>query len=217
MKPKRRFWTPEEDAALRSRYPHEDSASLAADLGRSLSAVYGRAERLRLEKSPQYMLEQMAASAEKLRSAGAASRFAAGLKPWNKGVKGLQIGGEGSRFQLGNRPHNWREIGSEELRGDGHLYRKVTDDGPPHTHCRPVYLLLWEAEHGPVPRGHAVIFRDGNYRNISLDNLELVSRSDLMRRNTIHRYPAELKEVMRLKGRVVRIINQREKAREEQD
>lgn len=215
MKSKRRFWTPQEDAVLRSRYPHEDTATLAVELGRSEKSVYGRAGKLTLGKSPQYMLAQMAASAEKLKAAGASSRFSAGLKPWNKGLKGIAMGGHGARFQVGNRPHNWREIGSEEWRGDGHLYRKITDDGPPHTHCRPVYLLLWEAEHGPVPRGHAVIFRDGNYRNISLDNLELVSRRDLMRRNSIHRYPAELKEVMRLKGRVVRIINQREKAREE--
>jgi hypothetical protein len=42
-----------------------------------------------------------------------------------------------------------------------------------------------------------------------IDNLALVSRRELCRRNSIQRYPEELRELMRLKGRVMRQINKR--------
>jgi hypothetical protein len=214
--PRRRRFTEAEDAAIRARYPTELASTLAADLGRTIRSVYQRADRLGVKKAPDFIAELLAEQAARLRAVGSATRIQPGQEPWNKGMKGLQIGGEGTRFAPGNRPHNWRPVGSEERRADGHLYRKITDDGPPHTHCRPVYLLLWEAAHGPVPRGHAVIFRDGNYSHITLENLEMVSRRDLMARNTIHRYPQELKDLIRLKGSVTRIINKRDNGDEKQ-
>jgi hypothetical protein len=213
---KRRYFTADEDTVIRARYPDELTADIAADMGRTVTSVFDRAARLGVAKSAAYLAKKQVEHTARLTQAGIASRIKPGETPWNKGMKGLQIGGGGTRFAPGNRPHNWREIGSEELRGDGHLYRKITDDGPPHAHCRPVYLLLWEAAHGRVPRGHAVIFRDGNYSHITLENLELVSRRDLMARNTIHRYPQELKDLIRLKGSVTRIINKRDKGDEKQ-
>lgn len=36
----------------------------------------------------------------------------------------------------------------------------------------------------PVPAKHNVIFRDGDVNNIAIENLELVSNKDLMRRNS---------------------------------
>jgi hypothetical protein len=43
---------------------------------------------------------------------------------------------------------------------------------------RPKHHLVWESHHGqPIPKGHAVIFGDGNNRNFDPDNLILVSRA----------------------------------------
>jgi hypothetical protein len=39
--------------------------------------------------------------------------------------------------------------------------------------------LLWEKANGPLPKGHFVIFADGNSRNFALDNLLLVSSAEI--------------------------------------
>lgn len=78
----------------------------------------------------------------------------------------------------------------------------------------PVHRLVWEAAHGPIPSGHAVVFRPGQHsvdeRAITLDKLELVTRAELMRRNSYHtNYPPELKKLVQLRGALVRKINHR--------
>jgi hypothetical protein len=210
-----RRWTEQEDALLRARYPDEDTETLCAVLGRKRKNVYARADRLGLRKSEEFIAAQHEAAARRLSD----SCFAKGSAPWNKGKAGAYRisagGGRGRVFLPGNRPPNYRELGSEVWRSDGHLYRKISD-APGNKNCRPVYLLLWEAHHGSVPSGHAVAFRDGNYRNITLANLELVTRAEMMLRNTVQRYPEELKAVIRVKARLTRVIQQREEqAREE--
>jgi hypothetical protein len=49
-----------------------------------------------------------------------------------------------------------------------------------------------------IPRA-VVNFIDGNYMNCELSNLRLKTRGEMAIMNSIHRYPAELQEVMRLK------------------
>lgn len=74
-----------------------------------------------------------------------------------------------------------------------------------------VHVLLWEEYNGKVPSNHAVVFKDGNKQNITIENLELVTRAELMRRNTIHRYPVELKQAIRLTNKLRRTINEKSK------
>jgi len=40
------------------------------------------------------------------------------------------------------------------------------------------HRLIWEAANGPVPDGHIIAFADGNYHNLALDNLVLLSYSE---------------------------------------
>lgn len=51
---------------------------------------------------------------------------------------------------------------------------------------RPQQPLLWEAAYGPVPKGHKIIFGDGNRLNVCLDNLILVTDAQLARLNQYH-------------------------------
>lgn len=78
-----------------------------------------------------------------------------------------------------------------------------------------MHVLLWEEHHGPVPINMCVCFKDGNKAHIALNNLELLTRAERMRRNTIHRYPEELKSAIRAIGKLKRTI--REVEHEEQD
>ncbi len=50
---------------------------------------------------------------------------------------------------------------------------------------------------------------------ITLDRLELVTRQELMRRNSIHRLPDELRDIVRTKGVLSREINKQTRSRTE--
>lgn len=155
-------------------------------------------------------------------SRGGGTRFQPGQAAWNKGLH-YQPGGrsEETRFKPG-RPasaaRNYRPVGSLRLSRDGCLERKVTDDPSvvPAKRWVGVHRLVWSAAHGPVPDGHAVAFLPGRRTTIeaeiTLDALELVTRQELMQRNTYHNYGPEIAKAIQLRGAINRQINKRAKA-----
>lgn len=42
----------------------------------------------------------------------------------------------------------------------------------------------WEQNHGPIPKGMNVVFKDNNPRNMEISNLELITDAELSRRNS---------------------------------
>lgn len=116
-----------------------------------------------------------------------------------------------------NEAHNYRPIGSTRVL-NGVLERKVTDDPNlyPARRWVPVARLVWESERGPIPPGMAVAFRPGLQTiiesEITIDRLELATRADLMRRNTVHNLPKPLAQVVQLRGALIRQINRRSRA-----
>jgi hypothetical protein len=103
----------------------------------------------------------------------------------------------------------YKPIGTERVAKDGYLQRKVNDDLPLQARWRAVHVLLWEAAHGPVPKGHAIAFRNGDKRDIRLDNLQCISRRELMARNSVHNLPKPLAETIQLLGALNHVIRQR--------
>lgn len=206
----RRHWSTDEIQKLQTRYANEPTATIAEDLGRSITSVLAKANDLGLAKSPEFL---RGPHSGRLRGVeGASTRFSAGQTPWNSGMKGLKTGGrsEETRFKPGSKPQTWRPVGSERTTADGYLQRKMTDTGYTPRDWVGVHILVWMEHHGPIPEGHSVIFRDRNKQNITLENLELVSRSELMKRNTIHRYPPELKSTIRAVSKLKRLIKERD-------
>lgn len=111
---------------------------------------------------------------------GRTGYFEKGHVPHNKGTHpGSYPGMVPTQFKKGHTPHNHRPVGSERLNRDGYLERKIAE---PKT-WRLVHVINWEAVHGPVPKGHAVIFKDGDKTNPDVSNLLLVSRAELARMN----------------------------------
>jgi hypothetical protein len=109
-------------------------------------------------------------------SNGRDCRFRPGQIPFNKGRKGrCPPGSEKGWFKPGNRPQTWLPPGTEVVNGDG--YVKVKTRNPRTWKFK--HRLVWEQAHGKIPRGHVVIFADGNRLHCALDNLLLVSRSEL--------------------------------------
>ena len=103
----------------------------------------------------------------------------------------------------------YKPIGTERVTIDGYLERKINDDMPLQKRWRAVHIVHWEQVNGPLPAGHALVFRDGNKRNICLENLELLTRAELMRRNSCHNHGPEIAELVRLRAIITRQINKR--------
>lgn len=204
-------WTPEMIATLRAEYPDVRTQDLAERLGVTPYQVYGKAWKLGLRKSEAFLAIPVARRLNGV--VGGATRFVKGQRPWNYGMKGLDIGGVSHRFVKGERQGRavalYQPIGAERVTDEGYRQRKVNDDLPINKRWRSVHVLMWEEAHGPIPAGHALVFRDGDKTHITLDNLELITRAELMRRNSCHRYGEEIAKLIQLRGALTRQINRR--------
>lgn len=192
-------WSPEDITALEKVYPDTDNATLGRIFRRSTLSIKNQATNRGLHKSDAYMATKPGC-------------FKPNLTPWNKGTNYSAPGSERTRFKKGNKPATWLPIGSERVKRDGYLERKTTDTGYPPRDWVAVSHIEWEKHNGrPVPKGHAVIFRDGDKRNFASANLELISRADLMRRNSYLNLPEPLPQIVQLRGALNRNINRRSK------
>jgi hypothetical protein len=124
---------------------------------------------------------------------GSDGKFRRGHKPWNKGLKGVVTGGVQTQFKKGDKPPNWVPIGTERVSKDGYIEIKVAD-GRKQKNWKPKHHIIYEKYNGPIPKGHAVIFGDGDKRNFDINNLILVLRRQLltMNRNNLIKNDADL-------------------------
>lgn len=109
---------------------------------------------------------------------GRDGRFPKGNQPYNTDMKGNRYS-LSTEFKKGNLPTNYKPVGTERITQDGKHWVKVAD---PRT-WKEKHVLLWEQHHGPVPKGHVLLFKDQNSDNITLENLQLISRKLLLRLN----------------------------------
>lgn len=187
-----RPWTADEEARVRELYDTQPASAIGRDIGRSRAAVKNRIHKLGLTKG---------------HNSGC---FEKGLTPWNKG-KSFDSGGRShnTRFKPGQLPKNYKPVGSERVSKEGYLQRKMTDTGYPPRDWVPVHHIVWREAGREIPRGYRLTFKDCDKRNFALDNLELVSIADMMRRNTYHNYGPEIAQLIQLRGAISRQINRR--------
>lgn len=214
IRPSKAPWSEEHLQLLRELYSDHRTADIARRIERSERSIYSKAQQLGLKKSEAFLASGLAGRLDGVR--GGATRFKKGHVTWNKGTN-FTSGGRSAetRFKPGHRGGKaaelYQPIGTERISKDGYLERKINDDMPLQKRWRAVHLLVWESAHGSVPPGHAVSFKDRNKQNTALENLELVSRAELMRRNSYHQYGPEIAKLVQLRGAVTRQINKREK------
>lgn len=228
---KRREWTDRELRILRDLYPDVLAETVARELGRSVSSVHQKAGLLGLRKSDDFNARDLSGRIQRgtRDPRMVETRFKRGAEPWNKGIAGstgTQAGCRATQFQKGrpaNESRNYVPIGTLRLSKDGYMERKVTDDPSiyPARRWVAVHRIVWEAEHGPIPAGHAVVFRPGmkttDVECITTSILEMVTRAQLMRRNSVHTvYPPEVARLVQLRGALNRQINARTRAMEQQ-
>jgi len=202
------LWTYQELMQLRKRYPNELTATIAASLGRSLRATYSQAKIMGLRKTADWIKqnsrESVMANPEKYKK----GQFKKGAKPWNDGIS-VRLS-QKSKFKKGDLPHNTLHDGAISIRKDttGRSYKYIRKSlGKWSLLQRDV----WEKAHGIIPKKMIVAFKDGDSLNCDLINLELITRKENMDRNTIHRFPPELKTTIRSLKKLRTLINDYEK------
>lgn len=147
---------------------------------------------------------------------GLTGRYKKGNVPFNKGRKGSEYltekaleGMRKTQFKKGQAPINWRPVGSERITKDGYIEIKIAKPSK----WRLKHLVVWEKENGPIPKGHALVFADGDKTNISLDNLLLVTRHQLlvMNKNKLIKNNSEATKTGVLIAKVLIKANERKK------
>lgn len=118
-------------------------------------------------------------------NSGLTGRFEKGHTSWNKGKKIENYQVNAGNFSKGQYPPNTQPIGAEVKDGEGYWIVKVSGKRGPgrKNRWKLKHQMIWEEAHGSVPKGCVVIFLDENKDNLSLDNLQLVTKQELMEMN----------------------------------
>lgn len=205
-------WPPERIEQLRALYPTHTAAECAQTMGATVDGIHYAAHRHGLKKSREWIAERSREAMQRLDHPARKSRFQKGLIPHNKGKPHPSRGRAAeTQFKPGMRPHTWHPIGHTRETKDGYLQRKVSDTRYTPRDYVGVHHLIWRMHGNTIPPGHALVFRDGDKRNFDINNLELIRRADLMRKNSVHRHGPEIARAYQLIGAIKRQINKQTK------
>jgi hypothetical protein len=75
------------------------------------------------------------------------------------------------------------------------------------------HRYLWRTHHGAIPRNKIVVFKDGNSLNCQLSNLALITTAENAIRNAIHKYPEEIKKVIKLNNKLKNTLHEKQNNR----
>ena len=114
-------------------------------------------------------------------NSGLTGQFEKGHKTHNKGkkwddymTKEKQENCRKTCFKKGNRPKQYRKVGSERISKDGYIEIKVKDPNK----WKYKHRVIYEQHYGKIPKGYNVIFLDGNKQNLDISNLKAISKHD---------------------------------------
>jgi hypothetical protein len=199
---------------VRRNFANSKTDDLAAACGVVPHQITRLAKRLGLKKDEAWLSGPSGGRLDGVKGSG--TRFQKGQAPWSAGKK---FPGRvcATSFKPGQKPANFLPVGSFRVTsgpGGGYLQIKLTETGYPPRDWVMYHRYVWEQAHGPIPDDHLVEFkgpRSTDPAEITVNKLECISKLEHIRRNTIHNYPAELVQVMQLRGAITRQINKRAK------
>ena len=141
---------------------------------------------------------------------GVDCRFKKGNIPANKGKKGSMSPEQyekckATMFKKGSIPPNHKPIGSERITKDGIMIKIKDGQGTKNWTYKSRYI--YEQTYGKIPKGHKIVFADGDHNNIDLNNLILVSNQEelIMNRYKLIKKDAELTKTGR---NIAKLINE---------
>lgn len=194
-------FTRQEDRYIRGNYLTKPIKQICKEMGRSYCGVVGRLKMMGLSVPPEII--------EKNKQVG---RFKKGNVSFNKGQKmplAVYRKAKKTMFKRGHLPHNTKY--------DGALSLRIDKNGTPYWFIRiskavwvPLARYRWEMYRGKIPHGMILVHK-GESTDCRISNLELITRAENMRRNTIHNYPNEIKQSIRTLKKLNKIIGHAEK------
>lgn len=112
-------------------------------------------------------------------------------------------------FKKGDRPHNWKPVGSTRITVDGYVEVKTKEPNV----WQQQHVLNWMSIHGEAPAGFCVSVIDGDKTNTEVENLELISRNENLQTNMLRpsSYPKETKPTIKVLGKLIAKTLEREK------
>lgn len=205
-------WSKDEIAYLTNMFPNTETKIIAEKLGRKIGLVYQKAYALKLRKSDEYKNTILKDICLKASEKNISSRWPKGHVPINKGKKWDEFVSKESQekikqtaFKAGHLPHNTLQ--------DGITTTRISKNNKQYQFIRvslakwiPLSHYNWIQANGPIPKGYCVVHKDKNTMNAKLDNLELITKAENCKRNSIMRYPPDLRATMKTLGRLKRTI-----------
>lgn len=197
------WFTKKEDRFIKENINTVPLKRIAKMLGRAEGSIYGRVNRLNLKRDRWIV--------EKFRKE---SQFKKGQTPINKGKKQTEfISPEGlkrvrkTQFKKGITPPNTLYDGCIVIRNDKtkvkYKWIRVSK-----AKWKMLHVYNWEKVYGRIPANHIIVFKNKDTMNCEVDNLEMITRKENMARNTIHRYPVEIKSAIRAVKKLSKTIEE---------
>lgn len=188
-----------QEAKIRREYLKKPIKRLAKEMGIPPSAVYSRLRKLGL-KVP-------TALAAKRKQIG---MYRKGSEPFNKGKKASEYmsaqqleRSKKTQFKKGHVPHNAKWDGHERISKDGYVEVRVALGEYRHKH-----VVEWEKLHGKVKDRMVLVCLSEDRLNTNPSNWEMISREELMLRNSKHNIPREIIPSLVLTNKIQKKINQ---------
>ena len=199
-------WKQEHIDFLKAHYHKVSPQVMATVLMKSKGTIYNKAFCLGLKSSHNGCFKPGV-------SHSPGTEFKKGVAPANKGKKQIEFMSQeaimrtaATRFKKGQASFNEKQDGAISIRIDkrGVKYQHIRIS---KSNWQPLHRHVWEKHNGAIAKDKVVVFKDGNTLNCDISNLQLISKADNAIRNSIHRYPEELKDVFRLMGRLKKKIS----------
>ena len=197
-----------EDKIIIERFSNERTAKIAEDLNMTYSQICYRAYKYGLKKSKEFINSSKSGRYATGWQGGKNTQFKKGQIPHNKGKKmhpEVYEKVKNTMYKKGNKPHNTKNDNSiswrEDKTGRCYAYYKIKDGVWDLLHRK-----IWIDNNGPIPKNNIIYFKDGDTKNLSIENLGMRTMEENMINNTYVYYPPEIKEVIRLNNKLKKKI-----------
>ncbi len=202
------FLTPEILEILELIYPEMANEDISEFLGMSMALLTKHATRTGLKKDPAWRKRQLQDMAQTL-----PHKFQKGHPSWCKGIQNPGHAFHERGIYHSGRHHNIKDVGTLTVhrRKVGHqmvdyLYMKQENN-----RLAPFQSVMWEEYHQrPLPAGHFVVFKNGDYRDFTRENLLAVTQGEVGLCRGVYDAPFEMLELVKKHSALTKAIAQRE-------